>query len=153
VTDFRRPLHDESTPLLLGRAMLADQTRSCFADEIAIDFPAIQPVVERMRDGLLGCDDGTDAHTTAVSVSPRDAYVGVMVPLEVPLRGTCAACGGRGETWAEVCVSCAGSGQRLAPHQFRLSVPAGVADGTRFRFLVAPPHGMPTRVEVTVLVA
>jgi hypothetical protein len=32
-------------------------------------------------------------------------------------------------------------------------VPAGVTDGTRFRFLVAAPHGVPTRIEVTVLVA
>jgi hypothetical protein len=32
-------------------------------------------------------------------------------------------------------------------------VPAGVTDGTRFRFLITAPHGVPTRIEVTVLVA
>jgi hypothetical protein len=32
-------------------------------------------------------------------------------------------------------------------------VPAGVAHGTRFRLLVALPQGLPTRIEVTVLVA
>jgi hypothetical protein len=32
-------------------------------------------------------------------------------------------------------------------------VPAGVTDGTRFSFLVAAPQAVPTRIEVTVLVA
>jgi hypothetical protein len=35
----------------------------------------------------------------------------------------------------------------------QLAVPARVADGTRFRFVVTSPHARPTRVEVTVSVA
>lgn len=113
----------------------------------------MRPVVERMRTGLLGADDFACDHNTAINVSRRDASAGVTVPLEVPLRGTCRACGGRGETWAEPCATCAGSGERSTSHFVRLLVPAGVADGTRLRFLVASPHSVPTRVEVTVLVA
>lgn len=128
-------------------------TRHCFGDEIAVDFPSIGTVVDRMRHALLGQEPGTDAHRTAISLSAREAFAGATVPLEVPLRKTCRACGGRGETWAEPCQACVGSGQCSTPHHFRVLVPAGVTDGTRFRFLIAPPQGVPTRIEVTVLVA
>jgi hypothetical protein len=153
VTDFRRHLHDESPPLLHAVAAPPAAGRGCFDDEIAIDFPSMGAVVERMRDGLLGADAATDAHNAAISLSAREAFAGATVALEVPLRGTCRRCGGRGETWAEPCGTCAGSGQCSTPHHFRVAVPAGVTDGTRFRFLIASPQNVPTRIEVTVLVA
>lgn len=153
MTDFRRPLHDAATtPLLLAMGAPADPHR-CFDDEIAIDFPSIGAVVDRMRDGLLGEEVAAPAHKAAISLSRRDAHAGVTVPIELPLRVTCGHCGGRGETWAERCAWCAGSGEYSRPQQFRILVPAGVSDGTRFRFLIAPPQGVPTRIEVTVLVA
>jgi hypothetical protein len=151
VTDFRRPLHDETTPLHAALAQPAG--RGAFDDEIAIDFPSIDAVVERMRDGFLGDEAAGTAHQSAISLSPRQAFAGATVPLDVPLRHTCGHCGGRGETWAERCAGCSGSGECSRPHQVRVLVPAGVTDGTRFRFLIATPHGAPTRIEVTVLVA
>ena len=150
MTDFRRPLHDETTPL---HAVPAPSHRGVFDDEIAIDFPSIGAVVERMREGFLGDDASRAAHESAIILSPRQAFAGATVPLDVPLRHTCRHCGGRGETWAERCAGCAGSGECSRPHQVRVLVPAGVTDGTRFRFLITAPHGVPTRIEVTVLVA
>ena len=151
MTDFRRPLHDESTPL--HAAPVPSSHRSAFDDEIAIDFPSIGAVVERMREGFLGDDASGAAHKSAISLSPRQAFAGATVPLDVPLRQTCRHCGGRGETWAERCPGCGGSGECSRPHQVRVLVPAGVTDGTRFRFLITAPQGVPTRIEVTVLVA
>jgi hypothetical protein len=151
VTDFRRPLHDETAPLHAALAQSAD--RGPFDDEIAIDFPSIGAVVERMREGFLGDDPAGAAHKSAICLSPRQAFAGATVPLDVPLRHTCRHCGGRGETWAERCARCEGSGECSRSHQVRVLVPAGVTDGTRFRFLIAAPHGVPTRIEVTVLVA
>jgi hypothetical protein len=151
VTDFRRPLHDETT--LLHPAPGQPSHRRCFDDEIAIDFPSLAAVVERMREDFLGDETAERAHNTAISLSPRQAFAGATIPLDIPVRHTCAHCGGRGETWAEPCTRCAGSGQCFRSHQVRVLVPAGVTDGTRFRFLVATPHGVPTRIEVTVLVA
>jgi hypothetical protein len=151
VTDFRRPLHDETTPLHAAPA--PSSHRGVFDDEIAIDFPSIGAVVERMREGFLGDDPSNAEHKSAISLSPRQAFAGATVPLDVPVRHTCRHCGGRGETWAERCAGCSGSGECSRPHQVRVLVPAGVTDGTRFRFLITAPHAVPTRIEVTVLVA
>ena len=50
------------------------------------------------------------ALSAAIQLSPREARHGATVPLEVPVRCTCRACGGRGETWTEPCGRCDGSG-------------------------------------------
>jgi hypothetical protein len=139
--------------MILADEPTVAQERGCFEDEVAIDFPAIAPVVDRMRAAMLGAEWAPLARRAALSVSPREALEGAVVPIELPVRRTCHGCGGRGESWAEPCAACAGSGERSTPHLFTVSVPAGVADGTRFTVLVAAPHGLPTRIEVTVLVA
>lgn len=153
MTDFRRPLHDEPTPLVLAESAATPIYRRCFDDEIAIDFPSIRTVIDRMWTGLVGADLEPAIGHAAVSLSPRDALNGVTVPLELPVRRTCGLCGGRGESWAEPCSDCDGSGEYSKPHMFALSVPRGVADGTRFHVVIAPPYGLPTRIEVTVRVA
>ena len=124
----------------------------CFADEIVVDFPSVRPLVERERDTFLGRSIELDTLKTEVSLSSRDAARGTVVPLEVPLRGTCALCGGRGETWPEPCGSCCGTGESPVQQRVLLSVPPGVADGARFRFRVRAPHASPVRVEVRVAV-
>ena len=127
--------------------------RGLFDDEVAIDFPAIGAVVDRMRATLLGAEREPVERRAAISLSRREALDGATVPIELPVRRTCDVCGGRGESWTEPCVQCAGSGERSTPHLFTVLVPSGVAHGTRFRLLVAPHQGLPTRIEVTVLVA
>ena len=124
----------------------------CFADEIAIDFPSVDHMMVRERDAFLGESTGADTLTTEVSLSTLDASRGIVLPLEVPLRGTCAVCGGRGETWTEPCSACLGTGATLVHHPLRLSVPPGVAHGARFRFRISSPHAAPVRVEIRVAV-
>jgi hypothetical protein len=133
----------------------SDPPLECFADEVAIDFPSVGDLVERVRDRFLGEPDGSDGidrHTAEVSLSRRDATLGTVVPLEVPLRGTCSMCGGRGETWTEPCADCRGTGESLVQHAVRLAVPAGVAHGARLRFRVNAPHAAPLRVELRVAI-
>jgi predicted RNA-binding Zn-ribbon protein involved in translation (DUF1610 family) len=124
----------------------------CFADEIAIDFPSVGHVVERMRHAFLGEADDETMLAAEVCVSSREASGGLIVPLEVPVRGTCPACGGRGEIWTERCGPCRGTGDALFQHPVRLMLPAGVADGARFRFRVRSPHAPAVRVEVRIAV-
>jgi hypothetical protein len=124
----------------------------CFADEIAIDFPSVGHVVERMRDAFLGEDLNGDVICAEVLLSRREASDGLVVSIEVPIRATCPDCGGRGETWTEPCADCSGTGESIFRHPVRVSVPRGVADGARFRFRVTSPDAACVRVEVRVAI-
>ena len=126
-------------------------SHDCFADEIAIDFPSVELAVERMRDAFLGeCED--DVLRREVLVSRREAWDGLVVPIDVPLRGMCRHCGGRGETWAEPCTDCHGSGTWLHHRSVRVTLPPGVADGARIRFRVSSPDADPVRVEIRIAI-
>jgi hypothetical protein len=126
---------------------------ACFADEIAIDFPSVGDVVDRMRTAFLGEPPSTEVLATQLHVSTFAARHGLTVPLEVPMRGLCQTCGGRGGTWRERCDRCSGSGDSLFHQPVRVSLPPGVVDGARFRFHVSSPQAtMPVRVEVRVAV-
>jgi hypothetical protein len=124
----------------------------CFADEIAIDFPSVGCVVDRMRDAFLGERRDADVLRAEVSLSQREAVDGLVVPLEIPVRATCPNCGGRGETWAELCDLCGGLGESWFQYPVRVSVPPGVADGARFRFRLTSPDASLVRVEVRVAI-
>ena len=120
-------------------------------DEVAIDFPSVATLLDRMRSAFFG---GVPAVTLSAEImlTAREAFTGVTVPLDVPLRRTGPPCGGRGEIWAEWCVSCAGLGEVPVSHAMRVRVPAGVRPGTVFRFSVTPPGAPVTVVEVRVSV-
>jgi hypothetical protein len=124
----------------------------CFADEIAIDFPSAGRVIERMRDSFLGESSRHDLFETELPLSPREAFAGRMMPLVVPIRGACPCCGGRGESWAEPCLRCAGSGEAVFSHTVMVAVPPGVSDGQTFRFRVTSPHTGSVRVNVRVAI-
>ncbi|MBI2832956.1 MAG: DnaJ domain-containing protein [Acidobacteria bacterium] len=123
-----------------------------FNDEVAIDFPSIQAVLERMRESFFGADERTAPLSAEIWLTSREARSGVTVPLEVPVRFTCSACGGRGEVWMEMCPRCGGTGAALCPHLVRLFVPRGVRHGARFRFSVTPPCALSTHVEIRIAI-
>jgi hypothetical protein len=124
----------------------------CFADEIAIDFPSVGRVVERMRERFLGERTDADVLSAEVSLSKFEAWKGRVVPIEIPVRATCTKCGGRGETWAEPCDLCVGTGESLTRHAVNIAVPPRVADGARLRFRFNAPDAPPVRVELRVVV-
>jgi molecular chaperone DnaJ len=119
------------------------------SDEVAIDFPSVASVLDRMRDAFFGSLPPASL-SAEVAVSPHEAFFGTTVPLGIPLRRTCPDCGGRGETWEESCAACDGEGEVAARHDMQLRVPAGVREGERFRFSVMPPGAPATVVEVRV---
>jgi molecular chaperone DnaJ len=122
-----------------------------FADEVAIDFPSVASVLDRMQDAFFGAARPVTLSAELV-LTPREAFEGVSVPLDVPLRRTCLRCGGRGETWTEWCVACGGLGEVSAVQSLRVDVPARVREGARFRFSVTPLGAPPTVVEVRVVI-
>lgn len=119
------------------------------ADEIAIDFPSVSSVLDRMRYSFFGPATGT-VLSAEIALSPQEAFWGTTVPLDVPLRRTCPRCGGRGEIWNEWCAACGGDGEVSAPQEMQLRIPAGVPEGARFRFSVMPRGAPTTVVEVRV---
>lgn len=124
----------------------------CFADEIAIDFPSVGHVVERMRATFLGEPAEDDVVTSELLLSSRDASDGLVVPIDVPIRATCPDCGGRGETWTEPCGACCGTGDSMLHHSVRIAVPPGIPDGTRLRFRLSSSFAPSVRVEVRVAI-
>ena len=127
---------------------------NCFADEIAIDFPSVEPAVERMRDAFLGERPGHDGVVRReLLVSRREAWDGLVVPIIVPIRGLCGHCGGRGEIWTEPCADCRGRRASIVQEAGRVALPPGVADGACFRFRVSSPVADSVRVEVRIAIA
>ena len=127
-------------------------SHECFADEIAIDFPSVGRVVERMRDAFLGPEADGGLLRAEVSLSQREAFDGLVVSLEIPVRITCPNCGGRGETWTEPCALCLGTGESVFHQALRVSVPPRVADGACVRFRLKSPDGVSMRVELRVAI-
>lgn len=148
--ESRRPLGgpDTITPVACGPV----SDRDWCADEVGIDFPSLDAAVARIRDSMSVDEDRLPVRAE-IRLSPREAFDGIVVPLDVPVRRACPLCGGRGETWMEPCAPCAGTGESLFHHRVRLSVPPRVADGARFRFKISSPLALPTRVEVRVAIA
>ena len=137
-------------------AMPVARSHAWFADEVAIDFPSLRGAVERMRASFVATLSEHDHRldlSAELYLSPREAFDGVTVPLDVPVRKFCAACGGRGEVWSDPCGSCAGSGEALGRHPVRLVVPPRVQDGDRFALSVSAPSAPLTRVEVRVVLS
>ena len=70
--------------------------RSEWLDEVAIDFPSVSSVLDRMQHAFFG-DLPLISRSAEIILSPREAFYGTHVPLDVPLRRTCPRCGGRGD--------------------------------------------------------
>ena len=121
-------------------------------DEIAIDFPSVAPLVERMRQTFFAGDHV--AHWSAfIELSGAEARAGARVPIDVPHHQTCGACGGRGEIWAAGCADCAGRGTTPGAHRVRLIVPPGLAHGARLTYQVRLPAGAAAMIAVSVGIA
>ena len=128
---------------------LSVSVADCLADEVHRDFPSVLNVLDRMRHSFFG-DPARRADGPEIVVTPHEAFWGAIVPLDVPVRRTCAACGGRGEVWNDWCVECGGVGDRDAHQPVSLRIPAGVRDGTRIRFRVAAPGTRPTLIDARI---
>lgn len=132
-----------------------DVDGSLAAREIPLGFPAMSRWVTAVLSDFFGGDGNVDArpvHQTEVAVTARQAREGGHVPVLVPLRPTCPACGGRGESWAAPCGICEGTGSGLISHRVQLPIPPGVRDGARLRFSVAAPFAGDACVELRIAV-
>lgn len=131
--------------------LLAGTRADWLGDEVAIDFPSVSTLLDRMRDSFFGGPPESPLSAEIV-LTPQEAFWGALVPLHVPLRGTCPRCGGRGEVWSDWCAACRGGGEISTTHDMRLRVPAGVREGARFRFSISPQGAPQTLVDVRITI-
>ncbi len=148
----RRTTYDAGSSTHRGFTAHAADDWAWLADEAAIDFPSLDGILGRMRKAFFGRDGGISSLSTEILLTPREAFHGVTIPLDVPLRQTCPVCGGRGEVWAEPCAVCAGTGDGLCSHLVQVSVPPGVRHGTRLHVNVTLPYAPSTLVEIRVAI-
>lgn len=118
-------------------------------DEIAIDFPSVAPLVDRMRDAFFA-GDSVARWSAYIELTRAEARTGARVPIDVPHHDTCGDCGGRGEIWTAGCPACAGRGTTPGAHRVRLIVPPGLADGARLVYQVRLPAGAAALLAVSV---
>jgi len=144
--DTFQPLGAHRRTLLTGEDRLDGR---CFADEVVIDFPSVDGAVDRIRRGFLA-EERPNQWSTTLRLSGAEARQGATLPLEVPVRRACEPCGGRGESWAEPCAECRGTGVAVVRHALHVRVPPGVVDGDRLHFTLTPGRHTATRVELHV---
>jgi len=123
--------------------------RSVLADEVHVDFPSVLSVLDRMRHSFFGASR-RPYRVSDIVVTPREAFWGATVVLDVPVTRTCACCGGRGEVWEDWCRECAGQGDVPARQAIRVRIPARVHEGARIRFRVAAAGIRPTVVDAHI---
>lgn len=123
-----------------------------YANEVAIDFPAVDGLLDRMRMAFFGPLTAPSALSAEIVLTPREAFEGAVIPLRVPVRAVCDVCGGRGEIWCEPCHGCGGDGDAVVPLDVRFEVPAGVRPGTVIRFGVTPRSAPTILVEARIAV-
>jgi len=133
-----------------GSAIILE--RASYGDEVAIDFPCVAALVERVRDAFCADDGSACPLPIDIEITPQQASRGLDALLSVSLSGTCPACGGRGEILQEGCSECAGRGSRWMPHHVTVSIPPRTADGDCLRFSLTSVAAPPTPVELRVAV-
>jgi molecular chaperone DnaJ len=148
---LRDPVKRRSYDASLLPRMRSAAAQPWFADEIAIDFPSVASVLDRMRDAFFMAEQPVTLSAELV-LSAQEAMAGTSVPLEIPLRRTCGRCGGRGEVWTDWCAACLGLGEVTAAHPVTVRVPAGVREGAAFRFSITPPGAPSTVVELRIAI-
>ena len=108
-----------------------DQVAVVGVDDARHDARAASPTrssstFRRWRPRSIACAARSSPTSAATRCAPRFSCRRARraraprVPLEVPVRCTCHACGGRGETWTEACRRCRGSGIELLRHQLQV---------------------------------
>lgn len=123
----------------------------CLTDEVCRDFPSVLTVLDRMRHSFFS-DRSHGEQDRVVAVTPEEAFWGAVIPIDVPVRRICDACGGRGEVWGEWCAACGGVGDRPSSQAVHLRVPARVQDGARVRFRVSAPAIVHTLVDARIVI-
>jgi DnaJ-class molecular chaperone len=70
---------------------------------------------------------------TPLDVTLADAYNGAKRSVSLQIDDKCPTCDGSGVRGGNICPSCHGTGRKIVPKKFEVSIPKGVRDGQRIR--------------------
>ena len=144
---------DAASPRAVRDPAATASADAWLADEVAVDFRSVRPLVDRLRAALLGDDDPVEGSLPAdVRLTAGQARRGGRIPVDVPLREMCRRWGGRGGGWGGPCSGCAGRGGAGRGRRGDGVLPRDVRDGARLVLLVDSPPGPATRLRLRVRV-
>lgn len=84
-----------------------------------------------------------------VILTPEEAVVGGILPIDVPAFSACPACGGSSKDWFSFCRACDGAGVLEGRWTARLQLPRLVRDGTVWEVSV-PEGGLHLRIRIRI---
>ena len=85
--------------------------------------------------------NGQDNREVEILLSSREAAVGGVLPLQVPVMTPCYVCRGEGECFPFACRVCRGEGCLPAQRTVELDIPPGIADGSVINLCLDDPVG------------
>lgn len=125
---------------------------SAFFDEIAIDFPSVTELLERMRSTFLRSADPPREMRAEIELTAAEARAGVRVPLEVPVARPCPRCDGRGEWVFDPCRRCGGAGFVETRVPVSIDLPPGIRSGSRLGVQLRPRGTAPICLSLSITV-
>jgi DnaJ-class molecular chaperone len=84
-----------------------------------------------------------------VILTPEEAALGGILPIEVPAFSICPACAGSGRDWFSFCVTCDGAGVRESRWTMRLQIPRLIRDGTTWEIPITE-GGLHLRIQIRI---
>jgi molecular chaperone DnaJ len=105
---------------------------------ITHDFQTIRPSFDALFEGIFRNFNGigvTKAErlqdlNVEVILTPREAAIGAVAPIAVPVFRACRSCDGTGREWLFPCVACAGQGMIEDHETVSVRIPPTVHDGS-----------------------
>ncbi len=94
-------------------------------------------ILQEFFQGWGGLPPDREERAVEVVLTPKEAYTGATVPLDIPWKYQCPLCHGSGLAPFSICTGCRGSGFAYSEKRITLTIPPGVPSGTTQRLCFA----------------
>ena len=105
-------------------------------DDFETVSPSVGEILDHIAQNFFSFHQKSHGSRQRLSVEivldRREAFLGVSMPIEVPVYVRCSRCGGNGGEWG-ACPLCHGYGMMEIAHSVRLEIPPGAQSGDRYQ--------------------
>jgi molecular chaperone DnaJ len=109
-----------------------------FLDDFGDLFASFGHVWNKTLVDFLNEEEGR-AVRVEILLTPREARSGRKLSLTVPLWGRCSRCRGTGFAEGLICGLCRGEGKEKIEKKIKITIPAGIKNGTEIKIPLAAP--------------